>query len=230
MNSRNGLFASVVVLTLASLATTGCDKDNDPVGAETPSGPRTVVIDRVGTGWWTESGTNGITSSGHGRSPVAGYKARMEGISNINIGIFENPVVKSYLQNWYAGTPGQYRVEANFRWKGSIAGNGIAGAGARVEIVMYIFDRSLNLITSYNIHEKEVRGSNLSIGGIIDSGSRLFNVDFTLPQGKDGFYIRFMMKCEAWSGLLGAITQCHFGDSQATDHYSEWTSLKVTAF
>jgi hypothetical protein len=154
----------------------------------------------------------------------------MSNIENILIGIFEHPVSTTYLQNTHNGNPGNYRVEATYNWNGSIAGNGIAGSGARVEMIMQILDLNGNLITSYDIHEKEVRESALQIGGIVDEGTRRIVVDFTLAQGKTGFNIRFLMRCEAWSGFFGALSQCHFGDTQATGHYSGWSSLKVTAF
>jgi hypothetical protein len=153
----------------------------------------------------------------------------MAGISNINLGILEHPVVTTYLQNRYEGEAGQYRVEASYNWNGSIAGNGLAGTGARVEIVMQILDFNGSLIASQDIHEKEVRESFFQIGGIVDQGNKHVVANFTLPQGKTGFNIRFKMKCEAWSGILGGLTQCHFGDTQATGHYSGWSSLKVTA-
>jgi hypothetical protein len=229
MKSRNKFFACVVTLTIASLVVTGCSKKgNDPVG--TDPGPRVTEFTQAGSGWYTSSGANGITSTVSAQSPVPGYAAHMAGIANINLGILEHPVVTTYLQNRYDGEPGQYRVEATFRWNGSIAGNGLAGTGARVEIVMQILDLSGNLIATQDIHEREVRESFLQIGGIIDQGSRQLVADFTLPQGKTGFNIRFRMKCEAWSGILGGLTQCHFGATHATGHYSGWTSLKVTAF
>jgi len=83
---------------------------------------------------------------------------------------------------------GCIRIEATYNWKGSIAGNGLAGA--RVEMIKQVLDLNGNLITSYDIHEKEIRESAFQIGGIIDQETRQVVVDFTLPQGKTGFNIR----------------------------------------
>jgi len=229
MNSRNKLFAGMAALGVASLVVTGCSKDgNGPAGPAT-SQPVVTEYTQAQSGWKTSSGTN-LVSTVTAQSPVPGYAARMGGIANIWIGVFEHPVSTTYLQNTHSGNPGDYRVESTYNWKGSIAGNGIAGAGARVEMIMQILDLNGNLITSYDIHEKEVRESALQVGGIIDQGSRQIVVDFTLPQGRTGFNIRFLMRCEAWSGFFGAISQCNFGNTSTTGHYSGWSSLKVTEF
>ena len=230
MEFHKARFTGIVTLALASLGILGCSKDeNGPMGPN-QQGPTVTEFTHADRGWYTSSGTNGILSNVSAQAPVAGYAARMAGISNINLGILEHPVVTAYLQNTYDGAPGQYRVEATYNWNGSIAGNGLAGTGARVEIVMQILDLNGNLITTQDIHEKEVRESAFQIGGIIDQGDKQVVADFTLPQGKTGFNIRFKMKCEAWSGIFGGLTQCHFGDTQATGHYSGWSKLKVTAF
>ena len=229
MKSRNKLFAGMAALAIASLAVTGCSKDDSPVGPAATPEPVVTRYTQAQTGWKTSSGTN-LVSTVTGQSPVPGYAARMGGIANIWIGIYEHPVSTTYLQNTHNGNPGNYRVEATYNWKGSIAGNGIAGAGAQVQMVMQILDLSGNLITSYDIHEKEVRESALQVGGIVDQGTRQIVVDFALPHGKTGFNIRFFMRCEAWSGFFGAISQCNFGNTSTTGHYSGWSSLKVTAF
>ena len=214
-------------IAAAMMVFAGCSKDGDPLSSE-PEAPTPTVttLARADRGWSTSSGSNGITSSVHSRSPVASTK--MEAIANINVGVFEHPVVTAYLENTVAGTPGSYRVETTYNWKGSIAGNGLAGAGARVELTMQILHPNGTLIASQDIHEKEVRESAFQIGGIIDEGSKRMVMDFTLPNGATSFRIRFVMRCEAWSGLFGGITQCHFGDYAATGHHSGWSTLKVT--
>jgi hypothetical protein len=230
MEFHKARLTGIVTLAVASLGILGCSKDdNGPLGANQPTGPRVTEFTHAETGGHSSSGTHGVLANVSYQSPVSGYAARMAGIANINLGILEHPVLTTYLQNGYEGGPGQYRVEATYNWKGSIAGNGLAGAGARVEIIMQILDFNGNLIATQDIHEKEVRESALQIGGIIDQGNKQVVADFTLPQGKTGFNIRFKMKCEAWSGIFGGLTQCHFGDTQATGHYSGWSNLKVTA-
>ena len=215
-----------VTMFLFGLAMTGCSDATAPVD-EAQNEVRTSLT-KADKGWITKTAANGITSTGSGRAPLPGAGGRMEAIANVNVGVFENPVVTAYVENLHVGEPGNYRVEVDFSWKGSIAGNGISGAGARVEMVMFVLKRSGALITRYDIHEKEVRESFLQVGGIVVSGNKHFNVDFTLAEGQTGFLVRFMTRCEAWSGFFGALSQCHFGDYQATGHSAGWNSLSVT--
>ncbi|MCW8816242.1 MAG: hypothetical protein OQK52_00030 [Ignavibacteriaceae bacterium] len=218
-------FVSLLILFSA------CDKSSD--GPTDPNGGNNnqpVVKEYVTAtrGWHSINGTNGITSTGDAISPNPGSGGWMTGYANINVGVFSHPVVTTYVENDRIGDPGNYRVETTFYWKGSIAGNGLAGAGAHVEITMEVRDFSNNIITTLDIHDKEVKESFLQIGGIIDQGSKNIAVDFNLPAGKTGFKVRFKMKVEAWSGLLGAITQCHFWDRPNLGRGAGWTLLKIT--
>jgi len=219
-------FIAIVVLLLFFAA---CSKDNNPVDTNQENNEPVVTTYTSPTrGWYSINNTNGITSTGEAISPTSGGGGWMTGYANINIGIFEHPVVTTYIENDHTGDPGNYRVETNFKWNGSIAGNGLAGTGAHVEITMEVRDLNNNIITTLDIHDKEVKESFLQIGGILDEGSKNIAVDFNLPQGKTGFKVRFIMKVEAWSGLFGAITQCHFWDRQYLGRGSGWSSLKIT--
>jgi hypothetical protein len=224
------VFGSLIAGLTVILFFSGCSKDSNPVDAGTNTANEPVISTYTSPtrGWYHIQNTNNLTSTGKAESPTSGGGGWMTGYANINVGIFAHPVVTTYLENDYSGDPGDYRVETNFRWKGSIAGNGIAGAGAHVEITMEIRDMSNNLIKTYDIHDKEVKNSNLQIGGIIDQGNKNIAVDFTLPNGQSGFKVRFVMKTEAWSGLLGAITQCHFWDREYLGRGCGWSTLKIT--
>jgi len=224
---------SLIILALltAILNFSACSSDNNPTDPnENGNNNQPVVTEYVTAtrGWKSINNTNGITSTGDAISPNPGAGGWMTGYANINVGIFEHPVVTTYVENDHTGDPGNYRIETTLYWKGSIAGNGLAGAGAHVEITMEVRDFNNNIITTLDIHDKEVKESFLQIGGIIDEGSKNIAVDFNLPQGKTGFKVRFKMKVEAWSGLFGAITQCHFWDRQALGRGAGWTLLKIT--
>jgi len=219
------------VLIIMSIGFSACDNSSDnPTNPNGGNNNQPVVTEYVTTtrGWKSINNTNGITSTGDAISPNAGGGGWMTGVANINVGIFAHPVVTTYVENDHMGEPGNYRIETTFYWKGSIAGNGIAGAGARVEITMEVRDLNNNIITTLDIHEKEVKESFLQIGGVIDEGNKNIAVDFNLPNGKTGFKVRFRMKVEAWSGLLGAITQCHFWDRQNLSRGAGWHLLKIT--
>jgi hypothetical protein len=204
-----------------------CNKSSNPAGPGTSNEPVVTTFNKATRGWHQITGTNGITSTGDATS-VTNAGGWMEAYANINVGIFEHPVVKDYVENDFTGDPGNYRVETNIMWSGSLAGNGIAGAGAHVVISMEVRDFDDNIITTQEVHDKEVKDSNLQIGGLTDDGSKDVVVDFNLPAGKTGFKVRFITQVEAWSGFLGALTQCHFWDKQYTGHGVGWSYLKIT--
>ena len=219
-----------IIIGAIALLFAACSKDNNPVDPNNSNNNEPVVTTYTSPtrGWYNITNTNGLTSTGKASSPTPGGGGWMTGYANINVGIFEHPITTTYIENEHTGDPGNYRVETTFHWNGSIAGNGLAGAGAHVEITMEIRDFNNNLITTYDIHDKEVKESFLQIGGVTDDGSKNIAVDFNLPAGKTGFKVRFIMKTEAWSGLLGAITQCHFWDRTNLGRGAWWDSLKIT--
>jgi len=221
-------FTAIAFLMILISACSSEDNPSDPNGNNNYNQPVVTEYVTATRGWKSISNTNGITSTGDAISPNAGSGGWMTGVANINVGIFAHPIVTTYIENDHSGDAGNYRIETTYYWKGSIAGNGLAGAGAHVEIIMEIRDFSNNIIKTFDIHEKEVKESFLQIGGIIDEGSKNIAVDFNLPAGKTGFKVRFKMKVEAWSGLLGAITQCHFWDRPNLGRGSGWHRLKIT--
>ena len=228
---RNNTLASgsLITLFIVILFFAGCSKNNNnPVDSSTaPKQPVVTTFNKATRGWYHITGTNGITSTGNA-STVINAGGWMEAVANINVGIFEHPVVSAYVENDFTGDPGNYRVETNLTWDGSISGNGIAGAGAQVTISMEVRDFNNNIILTQDIHQKEVKNSNLQLGGIVDDGNKDIVADFNLPAGKKGFKVRFITKVEAWSGLIGALCQCHFFDKQYTGHGVGWEYLKIT--
>ena len=230
MKATNKLIVSILTIVVSLILSTGCSEDNNPIDpAQDPvNQPKITEYTTPTRGWFLRENMNGIWSGGEALSPTPGGGGWMTAYSNINVGIFEHPIVTTYLENDHSGNPGQYRVETSFRWDGSIAGNGIAGAGARVEFSMEIRDLNNNIITAYDIAEKEVVESFLQIGGIKVQGTKNIAVDFNLAQGKTGFKIRFIMRTEAWSGFFGAITQSHFWDRPNLGRGAGWSVLKVT--
>ena len=230
MKTTNKLILTFITIVVSLLLFAGCSEENNPAdpNQDPVNQPKVTEYTTGGSGWFTKENINGITSTGEALSPTPGGGGWMTAYANINVGIFEHPVVTTYLENAHLGNPGNYRVETNFSWDGSIAGNGLAGAGARVEMTVEIRDLNNNIITTQDIHEKEVLESFLQIGGIRDQGNKNIAIDFNLAQGKTGFKIRFTMRTEAWSGLFGAITQCHFWDRANLNRGAGWSLLKVT--
>ena len=230
MKTTNKLFVTFFASLFSLILSTGCSEDNNPVdqNPDPVNQPKITEYTTPTRGWFIKENINGVFSTGEAISPTPGGGGWMTAYSNINVGIFERPVVTTYLENDHSGNPGQYRVETSLSWDGSIAGNGIAGAGARVELSMEIRDLSNNIITTQAIAEKEVVESFLQIGGIRVQGTKNIAVDFNLAQGKTGFKIRFIMRTEAWSGFFGAITQCHFWDRPNLGRGAGWSVLKVT--
>ncbi len=228
-NNFSKIFFKLFSIALISVLFAACSKTNNPVDSNSSTNEPVVTKYTSPTkGWQNISSTNGVTSIGKALSPTPGGGGWMTSYAQVNVGILEHPIVTTYLENDHEGAPGNYRVSTNFQWKGSIAGNGIAGAGAAVSISMEIRDNTGNLITTYDIHDKEVKNSNLQVGGITDDGSKDIAVDFNLPEGKTGFKIIFKMKVEAWSGIFGALCQSHFWDREYLDRGAGWTSLTVT--
>lgn len=179
--------SSLIILTIltAILNFSACSSEDNPIdpnGNDTNNQPVVTEYVTATRGWKSINNTNGITSTGDAISPNPGAGGWMTGYTNINVGVFSHPVVTTYVENDHTGSSGNYRVETTFYWKGSIAGNGLAGAGAHVEITMEVHDFNNNIITTLDIQDKEVKESFLQIGGIIDEGNKNIAVDFNLPQ------------------------------------------------
>ena len=165
-----------------------------------------------------------------------GYAGRSYAETVISVGIAEGPSARSSVYYDWSSEAGRYRVSADVAWLGYLAGNGIAGSGAKMSYELEVRDFGGRLLASRMLHERELRESALSLGGVKDEGTASAVVDFTLPANTGGpFRISFILTCEAYSGILGADCLCLFGNNSALgpvnlNGYAEWTALSVTEF
>ncbi len=159
--------------------------------------------------------------------------------ANINAGVHERPISRSTVHNSWSSTAGDYRISADVNWSGQLGGQGVVGAGASVAFVLEVRDFSGRLLASQMLHEREIRESGLTVGGVSDVGSTSATVDFTLPPNTGGpFQIRFVLTCEATSGVVGLLAFCLFGNDPTVGPpggtgdlgHAEWTRLSVTEF
>jgi hypothetical protein len=167
---------------------------------------------------------------------AGGYAGRSYAEALVSVGIGERPVATSSVYYDWSHEPGAYRVSADVRWRGHLAGNGFLGSGAKVTYKLEVRDFRGRVLTSEMLHELEVRESALTLGGLEDQGTASAAVDFTLPANTGGpFRILFVLTCEAYSGAIGADSACLFGNNPTLgrvdlDGYAEWTQLSVTSY
>ena len=154
----------------------------------------------------------------------------------VSIGIGERPRATSWVYYDWSNTPGRYRVSADVQWLGYLAGNGIAGSGAKVSYELEVRDFAGRVLASRMLHERELRESGLTLGGLKDEGTASAALDFTLPANTGGpFRILLILTCEAYSGVFGADSLCLYGNNSSVgpvnlNGYAEWTALSVTTF
>ncbi len=165
-----------------------------------------------------------------------GYAGRMYAEAVISLGVGEHPIAMGAVYSDWSNQAGNYLVSADTRWHGHLGGNGILGAGAHVNFLMEIRDFNNRLLASQVLHDREIRESGLTVGGLTDDGTASAALNFTLPANTGGpFRIWFKLTCEATSGLVGVDAACLFGNSPSLESlggngYAEWTSLSVTQF
>jgi len=167
---------------------------------------------------------------------AGGYAGRTYAEAVVAVGIGERPRATSWVYYDWSNLPGAYRVSAEVRWLGYLAGNGIVGSGAKVSYELEVRDAVGRLLASRMLHERELRESGLTVGGVKDEGTASAALDFTLPANTGGpFRIFLILTCEAYSGVLGADSLCLYGNSASLGPvnltgYAEWTALSVTTF
>jgi hypothetical protein len=124
------------------------------------------------------------------------------------------------------GTRVQVQASGSVAWSGTLAGNGVAGAGADIEVVLKLMDGS-RVVTQAAVHSKEVRESAMSVGGLRDTGSGTPTLSAAVPGGR-GYTLRLEAQCSATSGAISASTHCVFGPSDVyPDGYVEWRNFSV---
>jgi hypothetical protein len=165
-----------------------------------------------------------------------GHAGRSYAEAVVSVGSGERPRARSWVYYDWDSAPRAYRVSAEVQWLGYLAGNGILGSGAKVTYELEVRDFRGRLLASRMLHEREVRESGLTLGGVKDEGTASAAVDFTLPANTGGpFRILLVLTCEAFSGVLGADSLCLYGNNVSIGPvdlrgYAEWTALSVTTF
>jgi hypothetical protein len=154
--------------------------------------------------------------------------------SSINVGISETPYANGWVENYFGapdlgGGTTRAHVAGAVSWKGVLAGNGIAGTKAAVDITLKVIDdASGRTVATKDVHSKEIQESALTLGGFDDVGDATADFNADLVPGKL-YTIRLEANCEARSGLLAASTFCIFGKSDAFDQgYVRWSDLSIT--
>jgi hypothetical protein len=165
-----------------------------------------------------------------------GHAGRSYAEAAVFAGIGERPRARSWVYYDWDSAPRAYRVSAEVRWLGYLAGNGVGGSGAKVTYELEVRDFQGRLLASRTLHERELRESGLTLGGVKDEGTASAALDFTLPANTGGpFRIFLILTCEAYSGVFGADSLCLFGNTEPLgpidlSGYAEWTALSVTTF
>lgn len=166
----------------------------------------------------------------------AGFNAlyqnnRAQAFAFVNAGISEEPAASAWIFNDFTAPDlGSSTVEAqvssDVSWRGVLAGNGLIGTKAAVDITLQLLEDG-QTIASEVVHSNELQESVLTLGGFDDVGSAPANFNATLVPGRR-YRIQLRVDCEARSGILAASTHCIFGPSDTYDDgYVEWTSLSI---
>jgi len=154
--------------------------------------------------------------------------------AGINVGVSETPYATGWVENYFGapdlgGGTTRAHVAAAVSWKGVLAGNGIAGTKAAIDITLKVIDDATGrAVATKDVHSKEIQESALTVGGFDDIGDATADFNADLVPGKL-YTVRLEANCEARSGLLAASTFCIFGKSDTFDEgYVRWSALSIT--
>ncbi len=146
-------------------------------------------------------------------------------------GSLEEPSATGWLDRPFSvpsslGSNVEAQVSGEVDWSGVLAGNGVAGAGADVTIVLKLLEGS-RVIAQTEVHSREVREAALSVGGLTDSGGASPSLSANLVGGRQ-YIIRLEATCNATSGLISATVHCVFGPSDTyADGFVGWGGFTV---
>lgn len=146
-------------------------------------------------------------------------------------GSLEEPSATGWLDRPFTvpsslGSNVEAQVSGEVDWSGVLAGNGAAGAGADVTIVIKLLEGS-RVIAQTEVHSKEVRESALSVGGLTDAGRASPSLSGNVIGGR-GYVLRLQATCNATSGLISTTTHCVFGQSDFyADGFVHWGGFTV---
>lgn len=196
--------------------------------------PAEIVFSRAQGGNGTSSGRStgllGIVFADSGWNALPNNN-RAQAFAFVTAGISEAPAASGWISNDFTapetgGDSVTAQISADVRWQGVLAGNGLGGTLAAVNITLAVIEDG-RAIASHVVHSNEIRESGLTLGGFDDVGST--GADFTanLVPGRR-YHIQLRVDCEARSGFIAGITHCIFGPSDTYDEgFVEWTSLSI---
>jgi hypothetical protein len=146
------------------------------------------------------------------------------------IGSLEKPSASARLYNDFrvpAGTGNiQAQVTGRVNWKGILAGNGAAGAGASFKLDVKVLEGS-SVVASHTVHSNERRETAMTVGGFDDVDEETFSFAANLIGGRL-YRLQVEATCNAFTGLIGTVTHCIYGPSEVYDDgFVEWTELTV---
>jgi hypothetical protein len=177
---------------------------------------RRIAIETIEQGAVTEaSGENRPFAFVFGDYDLGAGRLHAEAL--ITGGIGENPSVTSAMGSWVYEDRGRYRLSADLYWSGYLSGAGIAGAGTGVRLSIVVYDSDLNPIARSVVHEREIRESYITVGGLHDQGDETALLTFDVTND-DGYFISFELTCEAEAGVLSFDVYCLYGSGLTGDH------------
>jgi hypothetical protein len=127
-------------------------------------------------------------------------------------------------------------ISAEVDWNGVLFGAGILGAGANVQVELFLVDETAGAIKARAEVVKKSQDSTglkgIDIGGTSFKGSREVSLEGTVVRGHD-HSIQLKVTCSAESGLIGLDVGCIyqndvFGIDLGGDPHVKWTSLSIT--
>jgi hypothetical protein len=232
-----------VTLVACSESTPTTPSPNPGAGSGTPPPPAGTTLDilRSQGGSVAVQGVNLPFAGAAGQYNIigrsmGGFPGRSYAEAAVSIGVNERPLARSLVYYDWSSTPGRYVVSTDVAWSGHFSGNGVLGSGVKMSYELEIRDFRGRLLASRTLHERELQNSGLTLGGFVDQGTTSATVDFMLPANTGGpFRIQLVLTCEAYSGVIGALTFCGFGNDLSIgpanlNGYAEWTALSVTSF
>ena len=165
---------------------------------------------------------------------AGGYDAaknRIQAWAKVNVGVNEHPSASAWLYNDFVApgtgsTPVTAQISTTVTWKGVLAGNGAAGTGASVNIVLSVLDAGVTK-GSTEVHTLEQREKALTVGGFDDISSAPVSLQLLVVPGRT-YELRLTLTCQASSGLIGAATYCAYGPSDLyQEGYVDWGERSV---
>jgi hypothetical protein len=126
-------------------------------------------------------------------------------------------------------------VSADIDWDGILFGAGVLGAGASVEVDLYLVDETAGVIkANIQVMKKSQDSTGLKgidVGGTHVTGSQTVSMQGTVVRGHQ-YSVRLKVITSAETGLIGVDVGSIFAPNVfglgLGDHYVRWTKLAIT--